>query len=175
MLTGHFPRVLHLSTEEQAGLGWKYFVRNMQIYTNDDSFIFFMKTFLNIKSLTCVWSWVSARALVVDACQVESIAAEGGALRCVAVPTTVLRNAQTYKIHTLTSCRRTEFLLLFFKGLIWKKYKYILYQLKTVIRALFSFLSRFIMWKRTVIRSAYLNLLVSTDLPRDTGPWWVWN
>lgn len=122
MLTGHFPRELHLSTEEQAGLEWKYFVRNMQIYTNDDSFIFFKKTFLNIKSLTCVWSWVSARALVVDACQVESIAAEGGALRRVAVPTTVLRNAQTYKTHRLTSCRRTEFLLLFFKGVIWKEY-----------------------------------------------------
>lgn len=139
-------------------------------------FYFFKKTLLNIMSPTCIWSWVSARALVVDACQVESIAAEGGALRCVAVPTTVLRNAQTYKIHRLTTCRRTEFLLLFFKGVIWKNiYKFILYQLKTVIRALFSCLSRFMMWKRTVIRSAYLNLLVSTDPPRDTGPWWVGN
>lgn len=56
---------------------------------------------------------MSARALVVDACQMESIAADGGTLGGVTMPTTVLRNAHTYK-YTRLFQKRTEFSLLLF-------------------------------------------------------------
>lgn len=73
----------------------------------------FKKKFVNIQLLTCIRRWVSARALVVDACQMESIAADGGTLGGVTMPTTVLRNAHTYK-YTRLFQKRTEFSLLLF-------------------------------------------------------------
>lgn len=67
------------------------------------------------------------------------------------------------QIHTLISKANWIFFVVIFLRHDLKKIN--TYQSKTIIRALFSFWSRFVMWKRTDIRPAYLSLFVSRDPP----------
>lgn len=136
----------------------------------------FKKKFVNIQLLTCIRRWVRARALIVDTCQMESIAAEGGTLRGVTMPT-ILRNTQTYQIYThyfIQPNLFSLFIIIFVKKGTWSKKNIYTLPIKDNNKsAVFILISVCYVKENCYQACLSVSLIVSKDPPRDSMPSWV--